>query len=240
MRVSCPSCQKVLNIQDDKLPLGKQVKFACPFCKNPIHVTREEASEGETELPSMGMVPDTTPQFKLDETQNVPIPPPPSGKVELPDLGEALESELEILEEGAHRALVADTENLDRISPVLKKMNYLITTVKTADEALRKLQFNFYDLVIINERFNGADPASNPIHKFIEPMTMDIRRKMFVAIIGKNFRTLDRMTAFAKSANMVMNETDFPNFELILKKAIKDDETFFRLIKKTLVELGKD
>lgn len=243
MKVTCQSCQKVLNIPDEKLPAGRTLKFACPSCKNTISVTREPDHSG-LEMPGMGAaVPDTTPSaLKLDETQNVPVPQAPMKEGEaLASLAEAMEDELEALvEEGSKRSLVADLENLDRITPILKKMQFIVTPVKTAEDGLKKLQFNFYDLVVINERFNGADPADNAILKAIEPMTMDIRRKMFVVLTGKNFKTLDRMVAFSRSVDIVVNESDFANFELIMRKAMKDNEVFYRLFQKALADAGKD
>ncbi|MBI5814290.1 MAG: zinc-ribbon domain-containing protein [Nitrospinae bacterium] len=245
MKVTCPSCQKGINIQDDKLPPGKTVKFNCPFCKNLITTRREleegSAGAGAGGLPDLGGVPESTPStFHLDETQNVPIANFGGGGGGIPELSDAFEDEMDILEEGTARTLLADTENAERLTLVLKKMNYLVTAVKTADEALRKLQFNKYEFIIVNERFGGQDPANNPVLKYIEPLTMDLRRHMFVALIGKNFKTLDALMAFAKSVNIVVNEADFSNLELIFKKAYNDNETFYRAFKKAMVETGKE
>lgn len=243
MKVTCESCQKVINVPDEKLPPGRTLKFACPSCKNTIAVTRE-ADQSGIELPGMGAaVPDTTPSaMKMDETQNVPLPAGPMKEGQaLANLAEAMEDELEALvEEGSKRALVADMENLDRITPLLKKIQFIVTPVKNAEDGLKKLQFNFYDLVVLNERFGGADPSNNPILKAIDPMTMDVRRKMFVVLVGKNFKTLDHMTAFTRSVDIVVNESDFQNFELILRKAMKDHELFYRLFGKALAEAGKN
>jgi hypothetical protein len=243
MKVTCQSCQKTLNVPDEKLPPGRTLKFACPSCKGMITVTREPDQSG-LEMPGMGTaVPDTTPSaMKMDETQNVPLPSAPMKEGEaLASLAEAMEDELEALvEEGSRRALVADLENTDRITPSLKKMQFIVTAVRTPDDGLKKLQFNFYDVVVVNERFSGADPTDNAIMKAVEPMVMDIRRKMFVVMVGKNFKTLDRMAAFTRSADIVVNELDFANFELILKKAMRDNDVFYRPFRKALADAGKD
>lgn len=36
MRVNCLTCNKVLNIPDERLPMGKKVSFSCPACKETI------------------------------------------------------------------------------------------------------------------------------------------------------------------------------------------------------------
>lgn len=242
MKVKCPGCEKVINVPDDKIPDKGALKFNCPNCKGPVSVSRDTKNETDGILPDLGDLPEKTPTPQpLDETQDIPIPQSGGGGLEaLPDLEGALEDGLDMLEEGKFRALVADKDNLHLISPVLKKMQYVVTPVKSAEEAIQKLTFNVYDVVIINEKFEECDPANNPIHKHIEPMTMDIRRKMFVVLTGKNFKTMDSMASFNLSVNLVMNESDFGNFELILKKTMKDNEIFYHVFNMMQIETGKE
>jgi len=238
MKVKCTSCGKTINIPDEKIPDGGVFNFSCPNCKAPQSAKREETSGV---LPDLGEVPETTPTPRpLDETQDVPVPRKRAGIPVIPGMEDSIENELEVLGEGKYRALVVDNENMDRITPVLKKIQYVITSVKSHDEAINKLTFNTYDLLVLNERFEGCDPNNNPTHKFVEPMTMDTRRKMFVVMIGRNFKTMDNVTAFNRSVNMVMNETDFSNFELILKKSMNEYSNFYSVFKKMLIETGKE
>lgn len=238
MKVTCDSCQKVINVPDEKLPVGKPVTFPCPSCKEKITVTRMAESEG-VHIPG---VPETTPHGSpLDETQNIQIPGAfAASPADIAKMLDAVESEMDILEEGTLRALVADTDDIDRITPVLRKLGYAVTNVKTHEEALKKLQFNFYSIVLINERFAGSDLHSNELLAHVAQMNMDTRRKMFVLLLGKNFKTLDNMTAFLNSVNMVMNTSDFSNFELILRKAMKENDAFYAVFKKLMVETGKE
>ncbi|HEB73447.1 MAG TPA: hypothetical protein ENI77_12620 [Nitrospirae bacterium] len=242
MKVKCPSCSKIINVPDEKIPARGVFNFNCPNCKNPVSASIDEKAISEIALPDLGDLPETTPTPQpLDETQDIPVPPRVGGDIPaLPDFEDAMENELDILQEGKFRALVADNENLDRVSPVLKKMDYVITSVKSHDEAIQKLTFNKYDIIALSETFAGCDPAENAIHKYLEPLTMDIRRKMFIVMTGKKFKTMDNMQAFNKSANLVLNESDFGNFELILKKSIKDSELFYHIFNTMLIETGKE
>lgn len=238
MKVTCDSCQKVINVPDEKLPVGKPVTFPCPACKEKITVTRND----DEAPPHIAGIPETTPHGSpLDETHNIRIPDgAPTSPADLAKMLDAVESEMDILEEGTLRALVADQDDIDRITPVLRKLGYAVTTVKTHDEALKKMRFNFYSLALISERFAGANLGSNAILAHVQEMSMDVRRKMFVILLGKNFKTLDNMTAFINSVNMVMNDNDFSNFELILRKAMKENDAFYAIFKKMMVETGKE
>lgn len=241
MKVKCDGCEKVINVPDDKIPADRPLAFNCPSCKRPLSVSRPPDSTSGVGLPDMGGIPETTPPPPLDQTQDVPILSAGGLKAPpLPDMREAIESELDMLGEGRFRALVAEDANLDRLMPVLKKLEYVITVIKSHDEGVQKLALNRYDLIILNERFAGADPANNTLHKTLEPLPMETRRGMFVVMTGKNFKTLDNMTAFSRSVNLVVNESDFGNFELILKKAMNDNDAFYRVFRKMLVETGKE
>lgn len=38
MKVDCPSCNKLYNIPDERLPIGKKISFHCPVCKGPMEL----------------------------------------------------------------------------------------------------------------------------------------------------------------------------------------------------------
>jgi len=242
MKVKCPGCSKIINVPDEKIPVAGVFNFVCPNCKGPVSASRDEKAISEVALPDLGDLPEKTPTPQpLDETQDIPVPPRAGADIpDLPGFEDAMEDELDILQEGKFRALVADNANLDRISPVLKKMDYVITSVKSHDETIQKLTFNKYDIIVLSETFAGCDPSANTIHLYLEPLTMDIRRKIFVVMTGKQFKTMDNMQAFNKSVNLVLNESDFGNFELILKKSMKDSELFYHIYNTMLIETGKE
>lgn len=243
MKIVCPKCQKKLNIPDNKVPSDRDVSFKCPGCQHPITVNKSENQSALTDMPKFDGLPDSTPPPPgfLEETQTVAYTHSPKESAKnIKAAAEALEDEMEILAEGSLRALVADPDNLEFISPILRKMSYLITAVRSVEEAINKIQFNFYNLILLNERFDKSDPKNNVVHKYVEGLVMDDRRRMFVVLTGKNFKTLDNMTAFAKSANLVVNVSDFSNFELILKKSMNDNDSFYRAFKKLLVDTGRE
>ena len=223
MKVNCHSCQKVLNVPDEKIPADKPLTFKCPGCQSPVSVSRPKDDP-------------------LDTTQNVQIPmgKPPEDTTNLRNLMESMESEMDMLEEGSRRALIADDGNFDHISKVLRKMQYTISKVDSQKDALDKMEVNEYEVVVLNERFGGVPPDKNAFHMYLEQMVMDRRRKIFVVLLGKDFNTLDNMTALVKSVNMVMNESDFGNFELILKKALNENETFYHIFNRMMIETGRE
>ena len=51
MKVKCINCQKVYNIPDERLPMGKKVSFSCPNCKERISLDLRSRPEQETPSP---------------------------------------------------------------------------------------------------------------------------------------------------------------------------------------------
>jgi hypothetical protein len=57
--------------------------------------------------------------------------------------------------------------------------------------------------------------------------------------LSNHLHTLDSMTAYAMSANMVINLKDIANLSAILKKGLIDHEKFYKIFMDTLLEVGK-
>ena len=62
---------------------------------------------------------------------------------------------------------------------------------------------------------------------------------IFVALLGKEFKTSDNMTAFAESVNIVVNVNDIPQFQTIIQRGVVDNDQFYRVFRQVLQEAGK-
>ena len=70
-------------------------------------------------------------------------------------------------------------------------------------------------------------------------MPMVDRRNIFVALIGDKFRTANKMEAFTYSVNLVFNPKDFGKLGMILKKAMIENEAFYKVYRTTGLAVGK-
>lgn len=150
-------------------------------------------------------------------------------------------SEMEEYGESFKTALICDdnpeTQNL--INATLKELQYKVDISTNSNDTFEKVRFNQYDVIVLNENFAGSSGENNEVLKFFQNMPMNTRRHIFVALVGQNFKTLDNMTAFSKSVNAVINKQDLSNLTNILKKAIADNEQFYKVYKEILRKLGK-
>lgn len=125
------------------------------------------------------------------------------------------------------------------IRAALEQIGFAMLAVKNADEAVERMRRDVYELVILDEQYQGATPLDNPVLAAVRGMAMTQRRWMFVALVGREFKTFDNAMAFARSVNVVVNVNDLPHFPAILKKGITEHVEFYRTFRQVLTDAGK-
>ena len=216
MQVECSSCNKEINIPDNKIPQGQAFNLTCPSCKTKMRVDQHlkpPASDPAESVDAISMVVDE--EFEDDE------------------------EEIEIYDEHDKIALILDRQNDDLWTTALAELEYKLQRAKSPEHAVHKLKFNQYHVVAFHEKFGGSTLETSPLYDFIRDMSMDTRRKIFVALVGENFKTLDNMEALAYSVNLVINQKELDQLEAILKKSIGDNDNFYKVYRETMTALGK-
>ena len=216
MQVECSSCNKEINIPDNKIPQGQAFNLTCPSCKTKMRVDQHlkpPASDPAESVDAISMVVDE--DFEDDE------------------------EEIEIYDEHDKIALILDRQNDDLWTTALNELEYKLQRAKSPEHAVHKLKFNQYHVVAFHEKFGGSTLETSPLYEFIRDMSMDARRKIFVALVGENFKTLDNMEALAYSVNLVINQKELDQLEAILKKSIGDNDNFYKVYRETMTALGK-
>ncbi|MBI4379375.1 MAG: zinc-ribbon domain-containing protein [Nitrospinae bacterium] len=212
MEITCNSCGKKIHIPEEKIPQGRAVSIICPQCKNKIAIEQPSPSP-------------TTPA--AISPSSVQLQPPED------------EVSLDFSEEGQRTALVCDNKNKDAVKSALNELDYKVSTASSSEDAINRMRFTLYDIVILSEEFDNSTPENTTVLQFLQPMPMSLRRKIFFALMGNNFRTFDNMSAFVKSANLVINIKDLPNLKNIIKKSVADNDKFYKVFKESLREAGK-
>jgi len=218
MLIACSQCESKFNVPDEKIPKGKKIKVICPKCRNPIIIGGEIREEKAT-------------------------PPPEPTEEEGYGYEEYTEdSQLGFFEGDAKLALVLvdDGQIEDLIRPVVEEMGYRFITSPDKRDAIGKMRFHHFDIIILKDGYDGKSIEESPILRYINTLSMSVRRKMFLALISDRFKTMDNMMAFAMSANVVINSADISQIKHILNKAIEENERFYKVFKELLVETGKE
>jgi hypothetical protein len=224
MDIICSKCNKRITIPEDKVPDNKVFTLICPHCRNNISITDRIRDRGVSHD-----------QDSMRETVSEPHRLTPSIPQPIPVLQVSIPKEgIDFFDEGDKTALICDDKNTDLLKITMDKLEYKISIAKGVDDALTKLKFTRYDLIILNENFAGCSPTQNPILDYIQPMPMARRREIFVALLGQDLRTMDNMTAFLKSVNVVINIKEIQNIRDILNSSIAANERFYKVFKDAL------
>jgi CheY-like chemotaxis protein len=134
---------------------------------------------------------------------------------------------------------VDDASRQAAVTSALKELGYAPETPSSADNALDRMRKTAYEVVVVDETFDGATALDNGVLKGLGAMSMMVRRYMFVALIGKSVPTLDNATAFARSVNAVFSYGDLDQLAPILQRAIADNDAFYRVFREVLKAAGK-
>ncbi len=149
---------------------------------------------------------------------------------------DASEQPFDFVSEGQETALVCESDkSLQlRTADLLKEAGYLVSPADTGQEALRKMRYHDYDLVVVNELFDCLDSSSNLVLAYLEGLNMKMRRWIYVVLVGSGFRTMDRMTAFNRSVNLTVNIDNIDEIGAILNRGIAEYRSFYSLFEEIL------
>lgn len=226
MDISCEQCGSSFKVPDEKLPPGKSAVLKCPKCKNKISVSGpapETPAEPAFASPSAGV----GGAFGFDERPDE-------------SMYNASEKPFDFIEEEGETALICEADGAvkNKVKQVLDFMEYHISETADTRDALKKMRYHDYDLIVINESFSSRSPDSNGILIYLERLKMKTRRKIYVVLLTKRFKTMDAMTSFEKSVELIVNLNDIDHFEKILKRGLADHDHFYRIYKEEQKSLG--
>jgi hypothetical protein len=223
MEIRCEACHAVIQIPDERVPQSSAFSINCPRCKRKILAstkTSESPAEGQTNLTLPSSPSEVTPRENHDPDD---------------DLHEAMSS----LQPGQCAALlcVNRVEPRDELKAMFEGMNYVVDIPAAADHALQRLRFNQYHVILLDDDFEGKSP--NPVAEYLARLNMNIRRDMFVVLIGQRFKTGDHLQAFKESVNLILHPDDLPQLPTFLARGMTDHQRFYKVFTECLVEAGK-
>lgn len=211
MEITCENCQSRFKLPDEKVPAGKATRLSCPKCKGQITVA---APSGPGNLLKNG----------LEETGY-----------------DASEKPFDFIEEEGNTALACESDPamLKKIVDTLNLLEYHVTVSESGRDALKKMRYHQYDLVVINEAFHCTGPDTNMVLLYLERLNMSARRDIYVTMISSQYRTMDQMMAFRHSVNLIVNSKNIDDIGKIIQRGLTDHEFFYRVFNDTLKEVGR-
>lgn len=219
MDITCEKCQSKFKIPDDKIPAGKTATLKCPKCQEKITVGPvEQTAAQETETPAEAMAHEEV----------------------YAEAWDAADQPFDFIEEEGKTALVCESDPgiKEKIVSALSQMDYHFTESENGRDALKKMRYHLYDMIIVNEEYETSDPDSNGILIYLERLNIGVRRNIFVVLLSNRFRTMDTMMAFNKSVNMILNVSNVKDIDKIIRRGMADNDYFYRVFREGLRKAG--
>ncbi|MDY6792502.1 MAG: zinc-ribbon domain-containing protein [Thermodesulfobacteriota bacterium] len=211
MDIICEKCKSKFTIPDEKIPDGKVLSTPCPKCKNVLYIDSTEKQGA------------------------------PAGGEFYPDPSGNAEKSFDFIEEEGNTALVCeqDSDIRKKVIDTLDIMEYHVTVAESGRDALKKMRYHLYDLIVINETFNSDKPDSNMVMLYLERLPMSVRRNTFVIMISSRFHTMDRMLAFRYSVHIILNSKNIDDFGKIVSRGLTDNELFYQVFNESLKAVNR-
>ena len=132
-----------------------------------------------------------------------------------------------------------DVQQVDRMRQTVEALGYRYVSAENSQTAINKMRFHHFDMVLLFDRFDGMELTQSPVLEYLKNLPLSVRRRIFLALIGAGFKTMDHMMAFAMSANIVVAGKDLDRLGAILQHGIADNEMFYKVFMETLAEVAK-
>ena len=216
MNITCEKCSGKFNFPDEKVPENRTLTLSCPRCSNKLSVgPRGGASIGA----AMGFEEDDDrkPVISFDEKES--------------DGYEVDDRPFDFMEEEGQTAIVCvkSPEHQEKICIALDLMEYSITQAADTRDALKRMRYHSYDVVVVDEMFDTKNPDVNGVLIYLNRQPMVVRRQMVAFLMTETHRTRDEMVAFRKSVNMVVNNRDIDKIDAIFEKGVRENALFYRI-----------
>jgi hypothetical protein len=200
-------------IDDAKVP-DRPFKVKCPKCQAVVS------------LPGKGSPASTLP----------PVPPAPAPEPVVPPAAPPAEEprppmaavHREASAGSAGRALVAltDSSQAGALTLTLTRLGYTVDTLSDPEEAIRLLEQGIFALVATSR--TAAATRNETLYQRINRLSPDARRRIFLLLVGDEFKTGDGTQAWVVVADLVVHSRDAGNLDALLHSTLAERSRLYQ------------
>jgi len=203
----CPQCATRIQVDDAKVP-DKAFKVRCPKCQ------------------AMLSLPGRTAAAAVPPAAPAPVPPAPLPAPAFPSA--AALARRERLEAGENDAIVAVAgPSANPIREAIARLGYEVDAVEDIEEGARLLEQGVYEMAVTSA---GASEPGRPetLAQRILRLSPDARRRLFVVLVGDEFRSGDGIQAWASQADLVLHPQDAERAETLIRATLAERRRLYQ------------
>jgi response regulator RpfG family c-di-GMP phosphodiesterase len=127
------------------------------------------------------------------------------------------------------RAMVALTDRAQAgaMALPLTRLGYQVDTVENAEEGARLLEQGVYDLVVATRA--PAAGGRESLYQRLNRLSPERRRRIFLVIVGDEFKTGEGTQAWAVIADLVIAGRDVPTADSVLLPALAERTRLYQV-----------
>jgi predicted Zn finger-like uncharacterized protein len=235
VQAQCPQCAQRIVIDDAKVP-EKPFAVKCPKCQTIVRLSGKTAA------------PPPEPELSFEEPDPPAPPPPPAAAPSAPPAepsSSVLHDEMraqvmaqlrrEMAGPGAEassheRALVSipDRAQAAAITLILTRLGYAVDSVEEHEDAARFVEQGAYAVAATTRAAAGAGRAES-LYQRITRLSPDQRRRLFVILVGDEFKSGDSVQAFAVVADIVLSSRDAAAADNVVRGVMAERKRLYQV-----------
>jgi len=215
VQAQCSQCSTRIQIDDTKVP-DRPFKVRCPKCQTVMTLPGRGADSPaapEAEPPATASGPDAAAPPPYEP------PPPPSPEAT---------ARRERAEAGANDALIALSGPAATVlRQALERLKFNVDSVDDIEEGARLLEQGVYE-VAVTARTPPEPGKPETLAQRMLRLPIDARRRVFVILVGEEFRTADGTQAWAAQADLVVNPADAGRCEHLIRSTMTERKRLYQ------------
>jgi hypothetical protein len=229
----------------------------CPQCKNTMKMPGKGSFVKESAVPSPAPSPPTAEKSQaaspvqappaVENTKSAaPVPPeapagPGTEKAAVPEPTslspspvDERQNRVSPFDNGDHngsgslRALIElpESEPSGAVEAMLRRQGYEVERLNSWKEQSVGLQQGQYSLVFAHQ--NGS-PNPDGVQSLVNSLSPEVRRELFVVLVGDGFKTADGTEAFVAQADLVCRSEELGHADSVLRSTVTEKQRLYRV-----------
>ncbi len=187
MQGNCPQCGSKIAIDDAKIP-ERAFQVKCPKCATLVKFPGKGGELAPAPAPAASDEGEVRAQMMAQIRREMSVTDAPTA---------------------GGRALVSLTDKTQAaaITLTLTRQGHQVETLDDPAEGARMIEQGVYELVVTN-RVAGSAAKGESLYQRLNRLNPEARRRLFVILVGDEFKTADGTQAWACLADLVLNTRD--------------------------------
>jgi predicted Zn finger-like uncharacterized protein len=215
LQAQCSQCSSRIQIDDSKVP-DRPFKVKCPKCQALISLPGKGAAEAAPPAAAEPHVAAPAPAY----TPPAYVPPPPPSPAAVARRERATQSDNDaIIALPAGPATTA-------IQAALMGLGYNVDAVDDVEEGARLIEQGVYE-VAVTARTPPEPGKPESLAQRLLRLAPDARRRVFVILVGEEFRSADGTQAWTVQADLVLHPNDTARCDHLIKATMAERKRLY-------------